>query len=134
MASPDAVAALIERIYYQGFNNADELTFDESYSPGFMHHSKVIHDVAPGGEGEKQSMVRFRAAIPDIRFEIVDMVINGDRVAVRLRAAGHATAPFGTVPAGPYNIHAVAWFRTVDAAVPGGVQVAEEWFFTDAFN
>ena len=122
--------AVVRKIYELGFNQGIEAAFDECYAPGFVHHSKVIHDVAAGGEGEKQSMIRFRDAIPDVRFEIIDMIGDENRVVVRLHIHGHAEKSYGTVPAGVYDAHAVAWFR-VDARGEQ-VQVAEEWLFVDA--
>ena len=122
--------ALVRRIYEFGFNQGIEAVFDECYTADFVHHSKVIHDVPPGGEGEKQSMIRFREAIPDVRFEIIDMIGDENRVVARLHIHGHAENSYGTVPAGDYNVHAVAWFR-IDASGER-VQVAEEWLFVDA--
>jgi hypothetical protein len=130
MSRSHGVDALIRRIYEDGFNGGDESAFDECYAPEFEHHSKVIHDVPPGGEGEKQSMLRFRAAIPDVRFEILDIIDATPVVVVRLHIHGHAATSYGTVPAGPYDAHAVAWFRV--APGPDGLQVTEEWLFTDA--
>jgi hypothetical protein len=45
-------------------------------------------------------------------------------------ATCHAEAAYGTVPAGAYQVHAVAWFR-IDTSGER-VQVAEEWLFVDA--
>lgn len=130
MSTIDDALAVVRKIYELGFNQGVEAVFDECYAPGFVHHSKVIHDVSPGGEGEKQSMIRFREAIPDVRFEIIDMIGDENRVVVRLHIHGHAENSYGTVPAGDYDVHAVAWFR-IDARNER-VQVAEEWLFVDA--
>ena len=121
--------AVVRQIYEAGFNDADEAVFDECYAPGFVHHSKVIFDVPPGGEGEKQSMLRFRQAIPGVRFEVLDTVGDEHQVVVRLHIHGHAEQAYGTVPAGPYDVHAVAWFR-IDWT--DGPRVLEEWLFVDA--
>jgi predicted ester cyclase len=130
MTTTHDALTLVRRIYEHGFNQGIEAVFDECYAPNFVHHSKVIHDVAPAGEGEKQSMIRFRAAIPDVRFEILDMLGDETRVIVRLHIHGHAEQPYGTVPAGPYDVHAVAWFRIESQR--SHVRVAEEWLFVDA--
>jgi hypothetical protein len=130
MSSVVDARALLRRIYEVGFNQGVEAVFDECYAPDFVHHSKVIFDVPPAGEGEKQSMIRFRQAIPDVHFEILDMAGDEHQVAVRLRIHGNAHAPYGTVPAGPYDVHAVAWFTIdVTGAWP---RVAQEWLFVDA--
>jgi predicted ester cyclase len=120
-------AALLRRIYDEGHNGGDESIYDECYLPGFVHHSKTIHDVAPGAAGEKESMRRFRAAVPDVHFDVVDVLAQGDLAAVRLTITGHPRAAFGSIEAGGrLDIHAVALFRLESG------RVAEEWFFVDA--
>ena len=130
MTAVDDARSLVRKIYEVGFDQGVEAVFDECYAPGFIHHSKVIHDVRPGGEGEKESMLRFRQAIPGVRFEIIDMVGDERQVVVRLHIHGHARESYGTVPAGAYDVHAVAWFR-IDGRGPHP-RVAEEWLFVDA--
>jgi hypothetical protein len=122
--------ALVRRIYEEGFDRGVEAVFAECYAPGFVHHIKVTFDVPPGGEGERLSMIRFREAIPGVRFEVLDIIGDEHQVVARLHIHGHALEPYGTVPAGPYDVHAVAWFR-IDAT-SGRPQVAEEWLFVDA--
>lgn len=122
--------ALVRRIYEDGFDRGVEAVFAECYAPGFVHHSKVVHDVPPGGEGERLSMLRFREAIPGVRFEVLDMIGDEHQVVVRLHIHGHAREAYGTVPAGPYDVHAAAWFR-IDRH-DGAPRVAEEWLFVDA--
>jgi steroid delta-isomerase-like uncharacterized protein len=40
-----------------------------------------------------------RAAFPDLRYKIVDLVVTGDRAALRWRAAGTHAGQFGPLPA-----------------------------------
>jgi predicted ester cyclase len=119
--------ALIERVYRDGYNGGDVRLYDECYTDDFVHHSKTIHDIAPGGDGERESMLRFRAAIPDACFEILDLVAEGDRVAARLRITGTPRGEFGDIGATgePIDIHGLALFRVRDG------RIAEEWFFVD---
>ncbi len=130
MSTTEAAQAVVRRIYELGFDRGDEAVFDECYADGFVHHSKVIHDVASGGEGERQSMLRFREAIPDVRFEIIDMIGDAKQVVARLHIHGHAAHAYGTVPVGVYDVHAVAWFHIESHG--SQARVAEEWFFVDA--
>lgn len=123
----DRAIALVQRIYEEGFNGGDESVFDRCYTPGFTHHSKTVHDVAPGPAGEKGSMRRFRSAIPDVHFELLEWLTGPQTVAVRLRITGHPEAAFGDIPpGGALCIHAMALFGVE------GDRVAEEWFFVDA--
>ncbi|MEV1288176.1 ester cyclase [Micromonospora sp. NPDC049679] len=39
-----------------------------------------------------------RAAFPDLRYKVVDLVVSADRAAVRWRAAGTQLGQFGPVP------------------------------------
>jgi predicted ester cyclase len=120
--------AIIRRVYEDGYNLGDESVFAEFYHPTFFHHSKALHDVGQGPDAERQSMLRFRAAMPDVRFEILELLADGDKVVARLRITGTPAGDFGDViTAGTrFDTHALALFRVEDG------QLAEEWFFTDA--
>ena len=121
-----ANVGLVQRIYDAGYNLGDGAVFDECYATDFVHHSKVIHDVAAGARGERESMERFREAIPDVHFTVLDTTAEDDRVAARLLIAGHPTSAFGPVPAGGHwSVRALALFRISEG------RVAEEWLFVD---
>jgi predicted ester cyclase len=130
VASDDRLAAnkaLIRRIYDEGYNGGDPAVFEDCYTAGFMHHSKVIHDLPSGGPGELASMRRFRAAIPDVQFAILQQMAEDDWVSTRLSIRGTPVADFGTVRADGrlFDVHALALFRIE------GDRVAEEWLFVD---
>ncbi len=127
MGIADDNRALVERVYRDGYNGGDVSVYDECYTDHFVHHSKTVHDFSPGGPGERESMQRFRAAIPDVHFEIVDLVADDSLVAARLRIAGTPVADFGTLRAtgDRVEIHALALFRVREG------RLAEEWFFVD---
>ncbi len=119
--------AIVRRVYEAGFNQGDAAVFDELYAPGFRHHNKTIHDVAAGGAGEKESMRRFRHAIPDVRFTIEDQIAEGDRVANRLTIRGTPVEAFPPIePNGEaMEFRAVAIFR-----LRAGL-IEEEWFYRE---
>jgi predicted ester cyclase len=119
--------AIVQRLYDEGYNRGDESVYGELYSPSFVHHSKTLHDMPPGGEGERQSMLRFRASMPDARFEIVQLIAEDDMVAARLHITGTPDHDFGNVLAadGRFDRHALALFRLEDGLL------AEEWFYID---
>ena len=80
-----------------------------------------------GTEGERESMRRFRKAIPDACFRIDDCIAEGDRVVVRLTVTGTPVEAFPPIePGEPMEFRAVAIFRIEDGLV------AEEWFYRDA--
>ncbi|MFJ8580321.1 ester cyclase [Micromonospora sp. NPDC093277] len=54
-----------------------------------------------GGSGPSATLAwhrERRAAFPDLRYKIVDVVASGDRVALHWRAAGTQAGQFGPVP------------------------------------
>ncbi|MBW2270812.1 MAG: ester cyclase [Deltaproteobacteria bacterium] len=123
----EANKAVVRRIYEEGFNRGDVSVFDTLYATNFRHHSKTIHDVSSGAAGERESMLRFREAIPDVRFQIEDTIAEGDHVVVRLTVTGTPVKAFPPIqPGEPVEFCAVAVFR-----LDGG-RVTEEWFYRDA--
>lgn len=123
----EANKQVVRDIYQRGFNQGDASVFDTLYTRGFEHHSKTIHDVSSGAPGEKESMLRFREAIPDIEFRVDDAIAEGDKVVVRLTATGTPVKAFPPIqPGEPMAFRAVAIFRLEDG------RVAEEWFYRDA--
>ena len=118
---------VVRRVYEQGFNEGDATVFDELYAPTFRHHNKTIHDVSAGGAGEKESMHRFRDAIPDVRFTIEDQIAEGDRVANRLTIRGTPIKTFPPIePNGrEMEFRAVAIFRLEAGSI------VEEWFYRE---
>lgn len=124
----DANKAVVRRIYERGYSLGDEDAILTSYAPDFVHHGKTSDDPPiPGAPGQVASMRKFREVMPDVRFEVEDLLGDGDMVAVRLLITGTPVARFGPVePTGrPHRIHAMVLFRLRD-----GLAV-EEWFFTD---
>lgn len=119
---------IVRRVYEQGFNAGDGSVFDELYAPDFRHHNKTIHDVSVGGAGEKESMRRFRDAIPDVCFTIDDQIAERDLVSNRLTIRGTPVKFFPPIEANgePIEIRAVAIFRVQENGL-----IAEEWFYRD---
>lgn len=119
--------AIVRAIYETGFNRGDVTIFDRLYTDDFHHHNKTIHDISSGAEGEKQSMARFREAIPDVVFAIEAQIAEGDRVVNQLVIRGTPVRNFPPIEADgrSVEIRAVAIFRIA------GDRVAEEWFYRE---
>ena len=124
--SVETNVAIVRRIYEQGFNRGDASVYDELYADDFRHHNKTIHDVSKGGAGERESMLRFRDAIPDVCFTIVDCMAEGDKVMLHLTITGTPVKAFPPIePGEPMSFKAAAIFRLADG------KVAEEWFYRE---
>jgi ketosteroid isomerase-like protein len=86
--------------------------------------------VASGKVAFREAVSSFKRALPDCAVEILDMVAEDDRVAVRFREYGHHTGErwLGVEPAGAY----VEWYPFAIYRVEGGL-LAEEWFTDDPY-
>ncbi|MFF5175249.1 ester cyclase [Micromonospora sp. NPDC000089] len=72
-----------------------------------------------------------RAAFPDLRYKLVDVVATGDRVALRWRAAGTQAGRFGPVPAtGQVVSYSGATFLRFDA----DGRIVDAWSVNELFQ
>ncbi|MFY1680324.1 ester cyclase [Micromonospora sp.] len=72
-----------------------------------------------------------RAAFPDLRYKLVDVVATGDRVALRWRAAGTQAGQFGPVPpTGQVVSYSGATFLRFDAAG----RIVDVWSVNELFQ
>jgi predicted SnoaL-like aldol condensation-catalyzing enzyme len=103
----------IEEVWNQGqLGVADELL-----APDLVTH-QVTGEAMTGRDAFKRFIGEFRAASPDIRFAVEDMIGEGDKVATRVTI--HATQAGQTV----------AWTGIGIVRLAGG-QIAEQWANTD---
>jgi predicted ester cyclase len=79
----DLINAFADRIWNEG----DFVTGQALFAPAFRHHDLVTHrdtDLI----GYFESIGYQRRVFPDVRFEIMDSLTDGDRVATRWRITG----------------------------------------------
>jgi predicted ester cyclase len=65
---------------------ADFAKAEQFYSPGFVDHVGPME--YHGLEGVRKSVTLYRSVFPDLEIEVVDQVVEGDRVASRWTARG----------------------------------------------
>ena len=127
LSTCEANKAVVRRIYEEGYSVGNTSIYEECYQPTFVHHSKTIHDIAPGTAGEVESMNRFRQAIPDVQFTVLDQIAERDMVASRIRISGTPVEQYGDVgpDGGVFDVQTMVLFRLEDG------RVAEEWLFVN---
>jgi predicted ester cyclase len=108
------------------WNTGDEALARAALAPNF------IDDTLPTGRpqglaGPLAASKLIRLAIPDIRCEIEQMIVAGDRVVAHLRFRGHFTGRFGQMQGQGQTINFIATdiYRVADG------RIAENWHIED---
>lgn len=115
------------RAYIETWNRGDLEGMSKFWAPNMVHHTRMgSHDFR-----EVVTIVAdFMAAFPDLKFEIDDLVADGDRVASRMTARATHTGEYMGVP---------ATGKTVSCSVFGIARIAdgklvEHWGVTDELH
>ncbi|KMW45394.1 ester cyclase [Ralstonia insidiosa] len=130
LAAPDtpqaAATVLAARRYATFWHTGDARYATQALSSDFADRTLPAGRVQ-GQQGPLDASRAFRAAVPDMRVEIEDMVVAGDRVAVHLRFRGHFTGEFGHThgQSQPIDFQAFDLYRVADG------KIAENWHLED---
>jgi steroid delta-isomerase-like uncharacterized protein len=90
----DAHKALVER-YVELYNTGDTAIADEIIAADFVDHTHP--EAEPGPAGVKRMVAALRAAFPDARATVEQLVAEGDTVAFRFVLRGTHEGMFGGV-------------------------------------
>ncbi|XXX78998.1 ester cyclase [Sorangium sp. So ce134] len=100
---------------------------DELLAPGYVNHTPSTPNPPPGPGGLKPIVAAFRAAFPDLHFTIEDLVVKGDRVAVRVRMEGTQDGPLFGIAA----THRHVSVEQINIELFRGGKIVEHWRVTD---
>jgi predicted ester cyclase len=121
--------ALIERLH--GIWSAGDVeAIADVYAPDFVAHMPKgwgKGESRNGHDGIRRAIERLRTGFPDWHEHIDDLVIDGDRVAVRYHSTGTHLGTFGTrQPTGrSLSVDELSIFRI------GNGRVVEQWCLND---
>ncbi len=87
----------VRTIFEEVLTTGDQQRASELVAPGYVNHSFPLPQ--PGPEGLVQLTGMFRAAFPDIRVTLEDVLAEDDRVATRGYFIGTHRGEFMDVPA-----------------------------------
>ncbi len=89
------------RLIEEGFNQGDLTVCDELASDDLVEHQSFGPNHSPGAEGVKAVVSSLRRAFSDFHLEIEDLVVDGDKVWLRMVGSGTHDGPFmGHPPTG----------------------------------
>jgi steroid delta-isomerase-like uncharacterized protein len=119
--------AIVER-YYGELNRGNLAVVDELIEETYIAHDPSLPaDMREGIDKLKIMIERTRAAFPDQRIELDDMIGEGDRVACRLKFVGHLV---GEWDGHPYDGREVSFTGMGMYRIADG-KIAEGWFNFD---
>ena len=128
----DRIAAdnkgLVRRFYKEVFADWNMALVDEVLSPEF-----VSHDWPHGASGRRafrDFYSAIRSAVPDGRYQVDDLIAEGDKVVVRWRLLGTHEGAFGGIaPSGrAITLKGIAIYR-----LQGG-RLMERWVVSDLYG
>jgi len=130
--SDDIAAAnkrLVRRFYKEVYGDWNMALVEEVVSPRFRSHDWPEESPA-GPQGFAVFYSAIRAALPDARYEVDDLVSEADKVVVRWRLLGTHLGDFrGIAPTGrSIVLDGIAIYR-----VNGG-KLMERWVVTDLYG
>ena len=113
---------LVQRFFDEVFNNARPDAIDELIADDYLDHS-AAPEQAPGPAGARQMYNVFRAAFPDLRITVHEMLAEGDFVACRATFDGTSRGPLmGAPPTGkPVQLASMVFLRLRDG------KIVERW-------
>jgi steroid delta-isomerase-like uncharacterized protein len=119
--------AVVRRFYEEVWQKGNVAVADGAFAPDYVRHDARPATAAPGPAGQKQIAAAFRAAFPDLRFEVEIVIGEGTYVAARWTASGTHTGRWGDVEATGRSVtfSSVNIFRFEDGVV------AELWNHRD---
>jgi len=111
--------ALIRRFYDEVWARGNLDVADEVFAEEYVRHDFRGGDPEPGPDGQKQIARTFRAAFPDLRWDVDFLVGEGDMVVGRWTASGTHDGPWaGVAPSGrPMRFSGINVFRFADGRV-----------------
>ncbi len=89
--------AQIRRLFEKGITDGDLTVIDEVIGDDYKNHDMPAP--APGREGLKQIVKAWRAAFPDIKMTLHEVIVAGDKVATRGSFTGTHKGEFNGIPA-----------------------------------
>ncbi len=83
----DRTVATVNRFYREIYEEGNLDVVDELCAPNYVEHNPMP-GVTPDRQGVKDCFRAIRAAFPDIRARVEDIIAANNKVAVRLRLTG----------------------------------------------
>lgn len=120
---------LVRQLVERGFNGGDLDVVDEIVAADVVTHNPIILDAPSGPASVRGGIAMIRRSFPDFHADIVDLVAEGDRVAVFLQLSGTNEGDYrrGGATGKKGSFRAFFIWRVADG------RLAENWGVADRF-
>ncbi len=118
----DQSKEIVDDLFIEIFNRKNFDLVDKLYTKHAILYGENEEFV--GSEAIKKLVIRRSKAIPDLHFIIEDTIIEGDKTAIRWRAAGKALSNFAGFKAG----HSLNYWGTTMWEVDTEGKIEKTWF------
>lgn len=122
----DRIRSVVAGFFAEALNRRDLPAFDRFCAEAYVWHGMAGVEVS-GREAFKREVGLLFQAFPDVSVEVLDIVVGGDRAAVRFRESGTHLGDFAGVPP---TARVVMWDGVAIYRVADGLLV-EEWSVSD---
>ena len=117
---------LFQKYFDEAANGGNLDLLEEIFAPDYLHHDPANPDPRPvvGPQGVRDHLTSLMGAFPDLKFEVDEMVAEGEDIVVRWTARGTNTGDYFGMPATdrPIEITGMNTWNTRDGqAVEGWV-------------
>ena len=116
----------IGQLLYTFWDTGETTYLEQAVEPTFVD-STLPHGRPQGPEGPAVASQAFREAVPDLRCELSDLLVVGDKLAVRLRFRGHFTGTFNGIRGRGQEVE----FLAFDIQRVGADRIVEDWHLED---
>ena len=122
----DANMVLMKKFYKEVVNMGKVDLMDQLCAADFIEHEE-IPGFEPNREGVKKMFKAYRAAFPDLKFEVNMMFAKGDKVVTYITMSGTQKGPFMDMPASGKKFSA----KGIDILRFKDGKAVEHWGVTD---
>jgi predicted ester cyclase len=126
--APDRARHLVRiaQTLYTFWHTGDVRWLHEAVDPTFVDHT-LPPGRPQGVQGPITASAEFRDAVPDLACELADLLVVGDKLAVRLRFTGHFTGSSHGIAGQGQPVDFVAF----DIQHVGPDRIVEDWHLED---
>lgn len=117
----------IVRRFLEAFSNADLAVVDEMITPNVVNHT-ALAELRYGAEDFKRLTSLVKSVAPDQRWEIEDMIAEGDKVAVHCTWSGTQQGPYLLAPATGkrFSVQHIHIFRLADGKIAEHLAIRDD--------